>query len=336
MTKVHIAVQCTKVWLFVVVSSLLALESSSSTSVQLLLPFQMSSRERLMREIDDYLRTSDGQNSIDTGFDAHESRFINVLLLGRAQVGKTTFALSLTNPSYSSHLRVFSDTTHVTHRGITIRDKRNEKYYQINMIDTIGLSEHSRNAVVNRSDQEILDLAAEFIEREITTLNVVIFVSKMGDHLTDLPAFRLLIAFLGPSFKKNTMMLLTHADGFSQERIEEHIHTVRTDASSRDIAEYCQLGIFSHGTLSIDQLETMQKDDHRELRVDMVKNKLEQITPMRTRILELFIEQHGRQQPVTQLQELINRANQLRNEAIREEIEARAKMAASQSNCVIL
>ncbi|CAF1666023.1 unnamed protein product [Adineta ricciae] len=199
------------------------------------------------------------------------------------------------------------------------------------MIDTIGLDEHSQDPNNNRSNEEILTLAAKFIAKEITTLNAVIFVSKVGElHQHDISTFKLLINFLGPSFKANAMMVVTHCDGVTKERFNVLADGIRTHSLSKEISDYCTLGILPHGTLNFDQLETFTGEEEAEMRKYIIKKKLQMITPMRKDILQLLIAQHGKQQPAQQLQEIVEMANKERMRFLEDEIKKR-----NQGKCFI-
>lgn len=132
----------------------------------------------IKQSVAEFLRSSTGIEKSDTGFDIQESVVINVLVIGRSQTGKTTLIESLKNTSYASVMTGFSDTREVQHHPIIIFDKETKKYYQINLIDTIGLGEHSQNPTETRTDDEILNLAAKFIHKEITALHAVFSYRK--------------------------------------------------------------------------------------------------------------------------------------------------------------
>ncbi|UJR18500.1 hypothetical protein I4U23_005407 [Adineta vaga] len=286
----------------------------------------MNNNNLIRREVQEYLSTSEGQERSNTGFEVRESTVINALIVGRSQTGKTTLLESLKNTNYASYVTGFSGTRNVTHHPIIIREKETNRYYQINLIDTIGLHEHSQDPANNRSDEEILTLVAKFIAKEITSLNAVIFVSKAGDlHLHDISAFRSLMTFLGSSFRANTMMVLTHCEGLTKDRFDILANGIRTHPSSRDISDYCSLGIHPHGTLNFDQLETFVGEGDFDLRKRFIEKKLEIITPMRRNILQLLIAQHEKQLPVQELQEILKIANEERMRFVEVEIRKKNK-----------
>ena len=278
----------------------------------------------ITQSVQEYLRSSDGLRTSDTGFNAKESAVINVLVVGRSQTGKTTLIESLKNTSFVSVMTGFSDTRNVTHHPIVIHDKETNQYYQINLIDTIGLSEHAREANITRTDDEILKLAVKFLVKEITSLHAVIFVSKAGDtHLNDIEVFKKLKAFLGDAFKANCMMILTHCDGYSTERFNGFAESIRTSAASSEIAQYCALGIFPHGTLNFDQLEQFRDDRYRDIRQQLIAQKFELITPMRRAILKKLIDQQNNAKPILQLQEIRNTVIKELNRLITAEVDRR-------------
>ena len=274
--------------------------------------------------VHEYLRSTMGMGASDTGFNVKESAVINVLVVGRSQTGKTTLIESLKSTSYVSVMTGFSDTRNVTHHPIVIHDKETDQYYQINLIDTIGLGEHARDPGNTRTDDEILKLAVKFLVKEITSLHAVIFVSKAGDtHLSDIEVFNKLKTFLGDEFKTNCMMILTHCDGYSTERFNGFAESIRTNTASREIAEYCTLGIFPHGTLNFDQLEQFKEERHRNIRQGLIGQKFELITPMRKAILKKLIGQQNQAKPVQELQEIMSTLNEERERMIAAEVKRR-------------
>ena len=286
----------------------------------------MNARAHIQEEIQQLLRTTEGERLINTGFDVNKAVVINVLVVGRAQVGKTTLVNALQDNAYSSELRGYSDTRDLKDHPIVMRDKENNRYYHINMIDTAGLDEHSRDPTQTRSNDQILNLTAKFIEKAITTLNAVIFVSKAGEtHLNDLPALRSLMKFLGPSFRDRSMMVLTHCEGLTPGKFHELAQEIREHPQSRAIADYCQLGIHPHGTININKLETMIADDDRDLRIGTLKKDFRLVIPMRREILQLLVAQHDRKQSIGELQEIMTLANEARARFVEEEIGRRRR-----------
>jgi hypothetical protein len=66
-----------------------------------------------------------------------------------------------------------------------------------------------------RTDDELLKLASKCLEENITTLNVVCFVSKVGDtHRLDIEAFKKVTEYLGEKYSAISMMILTHCDEY--------------------------------------------------------------------------------------------------------------------------
>lgn len=281
--------------------------------------------------VNEYLRTTAGIEKSDTGYQVGESSIINVLVVGRSQSGKTTLVNSLKDTAYASYLTGFSDTVNVTHHPLVVRDKSNDKYYQINLIDTIGLGEASRDSASSRPDDEILKLAAKFIRQEITSLNAVIFVSKIGDtHLHDLPVFTKLMEFLGEPFKTNTMMILTHCENNTPEKTQQFVDSIQNTPSSRALGAYCTLGIHPHGTLNFEQLEQFRDQRQREIRRGILEQKLELVIPMRRKILELLIGQSGKQKPVKDLEEIMKLIKKEQDDLIQKELQKRGR------RCVIM
>lgn len=296
----------------------------------------MNPKERIKEEIQKFLRTEEGQQLSNTGFEVHETIMVNVLVVGRTQVGKTTLVNALKDNTYAGELRSYSDTEDAKDHPIIIRHKDDNRYYHINMIDTVGLDEKSRDSTINRPNEEILQLNAKFVEKSITTLNVVIFVSRAGCiHLHELQALRLLMDFLGSSFSERSMMVLTHCEGFTRDKFNDLVRDIRESPQSKDVWDYCKLGIHPHGTINLNQLETMIGDDDKDLRIGTIKKDLRMVMPMRRVILESIVAHHAQPKTVGDLGEVMKLANQARMQFAEKEILQRIQDGKLKKTCII-
>jgi hypothetical protein len=107
------------------------------------------------------------------------------------------------------------------------------------------------------------------------------------------------------------------------ERFTELANSIRTNSLSKEVSDYCTLGIHPHGTLNFDQLETFTGEENKDFRRLFMEKKLKMVIPMRKTIIQLLIEQTGKERPVRELQEIMVNAAIERMRFVEEEINRR-------------
>jgi hypothetical protein len=168
--------------------------------------------------------------------------------------------------------------------------KKNDGEYMVNIVDTPGLQEVRCDTEESRSNTQIQNLIATFLKHNIQTLNAVCFVSVAGKtHQNDMATFNSLIDFLGPTYSSISMLILTHCDGFINSRLEEFTVKLRFSkyAECRRVINYCELGIYYHGAINRDELETHGDENTR---AQILSTKLKHIMPMRKVLAEKLID----------------------------------------------
>lgn len=219
------------------------------------------------------------------GADIFDESIINILLIGRTQVGKTTLIQSLKDPTYSSTRTGFSQTREPYCEILQMKSK-DRPDYTLKIIDTPGLREVRHNPSETRTDEALLALLRQaFQNNNIRYLNMIGFVSELGKtDRNDLDTFKSLIDFFDRRFKSISALILTNCDKFSEERMHILTEHLTTHPTCADIVDYCRLGIYHHGTLDIDSLSTLRGDLHDVIR----KETLDRIAPMQEKMINLI------------------------------------------------
>lgn len=178
---------------------------------------------------------------------------------------------------------------------------KNDKKYMVNIVDTPGLQEVRRHTEESRSNAQIQNLIATFLKHNIQTLNAVCFVSVAGKtHQNDMTIFNSLIDFLGPTYSSISMLILTHCDGFMNSRLTEFKDKLNSSeyGECKRVINYCKLGVYYHGAINRDELET---HDDENIRASILCTKLEHIKAMREVLAQKLIDCANRSQSVDDL-----------------------------------
>ncbi|CAF3335259.1 unnamed protein product [Rotaria socialis] len=225
---------------------------------------------------------------------------INVLVIGRSQVGKSTLIHVLANPHYEGSLATgMAETKECYSHKVLLTT--NEDEYTVNIVDTPGLQEVRHDTEESRSNTQIQNLIATFLKHNIQTLNAVCFVSVAGKtHQNDMVIFNSLIDFLGPTYSSISMLILTHCDGFPNSRLDEFKEKLTSSEydECKKVINYCKLGLYYHGAINRDELET---HNDANIRVRILNTKLEHIKPMREALAQKLIDCANCSKPVDDL-----------------------------------
>ena len=231
-----------------------------------------SSKSDSPSKIDEILKNISSERKYEVAL----NRTINVLLLGRSQTGKTTIVKTLLNPSYTSAKTDFSltSTKNLKLYSLSVHNIQSGQNYHVNIIDTPGLKEVLQDGKFQRSNEKIMELVERCIEWNITSLNLVCFVSKAGDiHLLDQTNFETLQRFLGSECSKISCLLLTHCDEFTDKRINEFQEKIAHNPLTKPILEYCKLRFAAFGSINPDSFESMELDEETLTKVLNKKSK---------------------------------------------------------------
>ncbi|CAF1349557.1 unnamed protein product [Didymodactylos carnosus] len=92
----------------------------------------------------------------------YETQEINVLLVGRSQTGKSAIIEALRNPRFRKTKSGFSTTRDPKCYRLVLYVKDKETVYQVNLIDTVGVNEVSKEVDKQWTEYEILGLSRIF------------------------------------------------------------------------------------------------------------------------------------------------------------------------------
>jgi len=220
---------------------------------------------------------------------------INILLVGRSQVGKSTLIESLQDPTYSSRRNGISQTREPTYKRLKLIGG-DKKEYTLNIIDTPGFQEIRHDPNETRTDQKLFDLLRTVLEDgRMSGLNMIGFVSVLGStSQNDIDTFKSLIDFFGPQYKLISALILTHCDKVTDEKMKELTEQLKRHPKCAEVVNYCELGIHYHGTLDVDDLETYDVNLRERMR-DFALNRLK---PMRAELINFLL---GRSYPRIEL-----------------------------------
>ena len=243
---------------------------------------------------------------------------INVLLIGRSQIGKTTIATNLLFPYFGSKKVGVSDTKYPHCYSLVIVRNDNQniendneldelefidsnfetlenlkfpfQLYQLNIVDTPGLTEISKDGKeIVRSDEQIMKIIEACVKIEVTGFNLLCYVTEYSKiHQFDIDIFKKFISIFDKNFSSISLLLITHGDSCSLEDQDQQRIQIREHEKSKEIANYCKLGIEFCGALCANEVLSVNDPSIRE---KFVRDKLQAITKMRKKLLEIFVQQ---------------------------------------------
>ncbi len=140
------------------------------------------------------------------------------------------------------------------------------------------------------------------------------FVSRAGEtHRNDVVLFDTVQKFLGDRFADISMMVLTHCDEFSDERLKYFERNIHGHKISKSISQYCKLGIARYGAINHTMLEQFPEKDVRQA---VVTSKLTRIEKMRKQFIDKIISCADRGLPINELQAIYEDRERINKERI--------------------
>ena len=255
----------------------------------------------------DYITDPKQENEYTGNHDIY-LKVINVLLIGRSQAGKSTLLTTLQNPLQAVQGRGFSVTKEPQMKTFIVNDDHNNTSYTINVIDTPGLTEKRIDDLSSRSDEEIVRIIKHYILKQITHLNIIIYVTvAKRTHELDTEAFQCIKVFLGDEFESNSLLVISHCEEIPKKRIEQIIDDMKTFPETNAMINYCKLGVLPYGTINADHLSLADEDtddspEEKETKIrKKVHNTVKRIEKMRQDLLLAIIKTAYQPRVVSQL-----------------------------------
>ena len=263
------------------------------------------------------------------GYQISQAKSINILLVGRSQSGKSTLLETFMQPQQAVSGRGYSVTREPQLHTFVLTNQETNKSYTMNVIDTPGLRETRIDEdMKERGDEEIIKLARQFLSNELTYLNIVIYVAVAGKtHERDTEAFNQVRNFLGKEFAENSMLVLSHCETLPKDKIDQIIKDMKNYPKTKEIIDYCKLGVFPYGTLSGDVLASIDEEDEAspeeklESKIKKVKKALTKIEKMRKSILDVILNMADHPRPVAMLEGVMRDLDEKKQQAINEALE---------------
>jgi len=197
----------------------------------------------------------------------------NIILFGKTGSGKTSFVNKLFADYIPEKVSTYSKTEQPRkHTLLTTIDK---EFIVLNIMDTPGFKETKAETQKIRSDQQLMEIIFNCIDENMSNIDVFCIVHNVTDKLTaeSMEVFTLLNQVIDADFKKNCVLLLTHAEDkyiptLKDDLIEAYVKELLVGDNGKIIKSLCQGGIVITGAYSYDQYV---KADHSQ------KGKLEEL-----------------------------------------------------------
>jgi len=210
----------------------------------------------------------------------------NVLIVGKAGVGKTTLFEVLKNPGYQtpmSYSFFASGPKEACYTPLIVRNGAG-KAFSINVIDTPGICEIRSSMSERRTNDQIIKIIQDCVLDKVTFLSAIFLAVPIGvlneEDIQVLNTMKTLLV-VGDSFKKNTMLVFTHAEKHQLSTLTERVKEFLGSEISQPFLDFCQGGIHFSGALNGELCHELG-DDYEEV----VRNK---VTCLRQNLLEAIM-----------------------------------------------
>jgi len=192
------------------------------------------------------------------GYEVNMCEVKNMILLGKTGVGKTTFLNMITNPERQTERKVYSQTRSAELNSIYFCERQSNTAAVLRIIDTPGIFENREKTAEVRTNQDLLGLVFDCIDFHLTQINIVGITIRgdTGFNEQEVEACNYLISFLGPTFSRCALLIVTNTEMMNDISTSKYIEELRKGDKTKSIVEYCKFGIIFTGSMDKDTLAT--------------------------------------------------------------------------------
>ena len=200
----------------------------------------------------------------------------NILLLGRSQIGKSTFKSVLADPMFiADPSKPYSQTEFPLFEQYSVKGTD----LIINFIDTPGLFQQTKGLPDNATIMQLID---GYIRSRLTQLHFVCFCISMDSKVItdDLHIVQKFFDYLGPDVRKNACLIITKCESMTDLQLQTLAKTAQTNLDFKVLSSQMKQGIFYTGSINPDDwIETS----------DAIYDQFQRICEYRVKLLDLFI-----------------------------------------------
>eukprot|EP01080_Neovahlkampfia_damariscottae_P008271 gene8271-96_t len=203
-----------------------------------------------------------------TKYQVQESMTFNIVIIGKTNVGKTTFYHQLRRSillKFNSENTPFSNTREPTIRNLVVSD--DEQFsVAVNFIDNPGMFEVLEKEEKERSNEILKNMTNICIKREITKVHLILFtIPYCNDISKSLEAIKICYEHLSPASKKISGVLITHCEDTDVKDREDFISNVKKHKSFPEIEGVFEQTFFS-GLLNINKYNNHEQDFNKHVK----------------------------------------------------------------------
>ena len=200
---------------------------------------------------------------------------INILLIGRTRIGKTTLKDVLANPTAipSDEKTEFPQFEQFAVTGTdTI----------LNFIDTPGLFQRTQTASGLPDNMTLIQLIESYIRSKVNQLHFVCFCISIETPVLaeDLEVLRAFFNVLGPDIRRNTCVIITQCESKTERERDDFHEQAQRNLDLKVLCSQMKQGIFFTGSInSEDWMKTS----------NVIYKQFQTVCDYRQKLLDLFI-----------------------------------------------
>jgi len=230
----------------------------------------------------------------------------NIILFGETGAGKTSFVKKLYKDYIPEKESAYSKTPKPEKHSFII--EVGFQFYHLNILDTPGFKETTEKVDAKRRDDEILDIVFKCVDQNMATIDVFCVVHNINSKLTEetIDVFKLLYQYIDTEFKKNCVLLLTHAEakyvpGGATDPIQEYIDELLKGENGEIIKMLCQGGIVVTGAYNLDEYNKAKLRGD-----DRLKEIVEECKLMNNHAIKTLCQFNGKDLPSREMRSILD------------------------------